>query len=76
MRKSFIAIAIGATLTAGFMAGCSSTETKAPNVISVQTQNPLFQASNLQYQAPDFSLIKNEHFAPALEQGMAEQYQE
>ena len=28
MRKSFIAIAIGATLTAGFMAGCSSTETK------------------------------------------------
>ncbi|MBO6226793.1 MAG: dipeptidyl carboxypeptidase II, partial [Shewanella sp.] len=76
MRKRFIAIAIGATLTAGFMAGCSNTESKAPNAMSVQVQNPLFQVSSLQYQAPDFSLIKNEHFTPALEQGMAEHYQE
>lgn len=76
MRKRFIAIAIGATLIAGFMAGCSNTENKAPNAMSVQAQNPLFQVSSLQYQAPDFSLIKNEHFTPALEQGMAEHYQE
>ncbi|WAL80281.1 M3 family metallopeptidase [Shewanella sp. DAU305] len=76
MRKRFIAIAIGATLTAGFMAGCSNTESKAPNAMSVQVQNPLFQVSSLQYQAPDFSLIKNEHFTPALEQGMTEHYQE
>ncbi|MCD8558291.1 MAG: M3 family metallopeptidase [Shewanella xiamenensis] len=76
MRKSFIAIAIGATLMTGALAGCSSQDTKAANVTAVQTQNPLFQASTLQYQAPDFSVIKDEHFQPALEQGIKEQYQE
>ncbi|VEE63623.1 Peptidyl-dipeptidase dcp [Shewanella putrefaciens] len=76
MRKSFIAIAIGATLMTGALAGCSTQDTKAANVTAVQTQNPLFQASTLQYQAPDFSVIKDEHFQPALEQGIKEQYQE
>lgn len=76
MRKSFIAIAIGATLMTGAMTGCSSQDTKATNVTAVQTQNPLFQASTLQYQAPDFNAIKDEHFQPALEQGIKEQYQE
>lgn len=76
MRKSFIAIAIGATLMTGALAGCSTQDTKATNVTAVQTQNPLFQASTLQYQAPDFSVIKDEHFQPALEQGIKEHYQE
>lgn len=76
MRKSFIAIAIGATLVTGTLAGCSSQDTKAANVSAVQTQNPLLQASTLQYQAPDFSVIKDEHFKPALEQGIKEHYQE
>lgn len=76
MRKSFIAIAIGATLMTGALAGCSSQDTKAVNVTAVQTKNPLFQASTLQYQAPDFSVIKDEHFQPALEQGIKEHYQE
>lgn len=76
MRKSFIAIAIGATLMTGALAGCNSQDTKAVNAAAVQTQNPLLQASVLQYQAPDFSLIKDEHFQPALEQGMKEHYQE
>ncbi len=76
MRKSFIAIAIGATLMTGALAGCSTQDTKAANVTAVQTQNPLLQASTLQYQAPDFSVIKDEHFQPALEQGIKEQYQE
>lgn len=76
MRKSFIAIAIGATLMTGALAGCSTQDTKATNVTAVQTQNPLFQASTLQYQAPDFNVIKDEHFQPALEQGIKEHYQE
>ncbi|MFB2655569.1 M3 family metallopeptidase [Shewanella xiamenensis] len=76
MRKSFVAIAIGATLMTVALAGCSTQDTKAANVTAVQTQNPLFQASTLQYQAPDFSVIKDEHFQPALEQGIKEQYQE
>ena len=65
MRKSFIAIAIGATLMTGALAGCSTQDTKATNVTAVQTQNPLFQASTLQYQEPDFSVIKDEHLQPA-----------
>jgi peptidyl-dipeptidase Dcp len=33
-------------------------------------ENPLLTASNLPYGAPDFTKIKNEHFQPAIEQGM------
>ena len=32
--------------------------------------NPLLQRSSLQYQAPAFDLIKNEHFKPAFEYGL------
>ena len=32
--------------------------------------NPLLQKSNLQYQAPRFDLIKDEHFKPAFEYGL------
>ena len=44
------------------------------NSITAQTQpkmnNPLLQKSTLQYQAPAFNLIKNEHFKPAFEIGL------
>ena len=36
----------------------------------VKMTNPLLQKSTLQYQAPDFSLIKDEHFKPAFEYGL------
>jgi peptidyl-dipeptidase Dcp len=32
--------------------------------------NPLLQRSSLQYQAPPFNLIKDEHFKPAFEEGL------
>nr|WP_232732661.1 M3 family metallopeptidase [Cellulophaga sp. RHA19] len=35
--------------------------------------NPLLVESKLPYGAPDFTLIKNEHFKPALQQGIAAQ---
>lgn len=35
-------------------------------------ENPLLTASTLPYGAPDFTKIKNEHFQPAIEQGMTE----
>jgi peptidyl-dipeptidase Dcp len=38
--------------------------------------NPLLQESTLPYQFPPFDQIKNEHFQPAIEQGMAEQLKE
>ncbi|MBC5839394.1 M3 family metallopeptidase [Flavobacterium sp. F-392] len=37
----------------------------------VKMTNPLLQKSALQYQAPNFSLIKDEHFKPAFEYGLA-----
>ncbi|MGL4612904.1 MAG: M3 family metallopeptidase [Shewanella sp.] len=76
MHKRFIAIAITATLTGGLaMSGCSY-NTSAPNAVTTQISNPLLAPSTLQYQAPNFSLIKDEHFKPALEQGITENYQE
>lgn len=38
--------------------------------------NPLLQPSTLPYQIPPFDKIRNEHFQPAIEQGMAEQLKE
>ena len=39
-------------------------------------ENPLLTESSLPYGAPDFTKIKNEHFQPAIEQGMKEQMEE
>ncbi|MCG9730884.1 M3 family metallopeptidase [Shewanella sp. Isolate13] len=74
MHKTLVAAAIAATLA---LTGCSSTApTQHSNVEMVQTQNPFLQASKLQYEAPDFTQIKDEHFQPALERGIKEHYQE
>ncbi|GIU13291.1 M3 family metallopeptidase [Shewanella sp. MBTL60-007] len=74
MHKTLVAAAIAATLA---LSGCSSTTpTQHSNVEMVQTQNPFLQASKLQYEAPDFTQIKDEHFQPALERGIKEHYQE
>jgi peptidyl-dipeptidase Dcp len=40
------------------------------------TSNPLFTESKLPFQLPPFDKIKDEHFQPALEQGMAEDLKE
>nr|WP_245980358.1 M3 family metallopeptidase [Flavobacterium aquicola] len=39
-------------------------------------KNPLLQKSTLQYQAPDFSAIKDEHFKPAFDYGLKINVQE
>ena len=41
-----------------------------------QTVNPLLAPSTLPYQLPPFAEIREEHYGPALEQGMAEQLAE
>ena len=38
---------------------------------SVKMTNPLLQKSKLQYQAPNFKIIKDQHFKPAFEYGLA-----
>jgi peptidyl-dipeptidase Dcp len=40
------------------------------------TENPLLKESTLDFHYPPFDQIKDEHFAPAYEQGMAEQLKE
>ncbi|WP_084960077.1 M3 family metallopeptidase [Thermoactinospora rubra] len=40
------------------------------------TENPFFAPSSLPYQLPDFAAIREEHFLPAFERGMAEQLAE
>ncbi len=46
------------------------TQTTSAQSNEVKMTNPLLQKSTLQYQAPDFSLIKDEHFKPAFEYGL------
>ncbi|MEO8378263.1 MAG: M3 family metallopeptidase [Acidobacteriota bacterium] len=47
---------------------------KAPAAASAE--NPFFAASTLQYEAPPFDRIKDEHYKPALEEGMKRQMAE
>ncbi|MGS0690784.1 M3 family metallopeptidase [Shewanella sp. 0m-4] len=73
MHKTLIAAAITATLA---LSACSTTSTQNSSAPMVQTQNPFLQASQLQYETPDFSKINDEHFQPALELGIKDHYQE
>ncbi len=46
------------------------------NAVALSSDNPLAKPSTLPYQAPPLDKIKNEHFGPAIEEGMAEQIKE
>ncbi|WP_417356167.1 M3 family metallopeptidase [Gallaecimonas pentaromativorans] len=81
MRKTLVAIAIGASLS---LAACSDNKeqapqaaqadtVKAPQTAAAEATNPLFQKSSLQYEAPEFDKIKLSDYTPAFEKGMAEQ---
>ncbi|WP_028889205.1 M3 family metallopeptidase [Tenacibaculum ovolyticum] len=48
-------------------------ETKKGNKTSMTVENPLLVKSTLDYGAPDFTKIKNEHFMPAILEGMKQQ---
>ncbi|MBA3387677.1 MAG: M3 family metallopeptidase, partial [Chthoniobacterales bacterium] len=56
----------------------ASTSASDPNLAenSSANPNPLLTESTLPYQLPPFDKINNEHFQPAIEQGMAEQLKE
>jgi len=43
---------------------------------TIESDNPLLEPSSLPFEAPDFSIIKNEHFLTAFKFGMAQQIQE
>ncbi|RUO77916.1 M3 family metallopeptidase [Idiomarina seosinensis] len=82
MRKTIVAVAIGAALS---LSACSDNEqqgtanqaeseasTEQAQQQAAEQQNPFFEASSLQYQAPDFNAIEFAHFKPAFERGMEE----
>src|SRR5438105_3494792 len=50
-------------------------ESPAPSPVSM-IENPLLKESSLDFHYPPFDRIKDEHYAPAYEQGMAEQLKE
>ncbi|SEI11381.1 peptidyl-dipeptidase Dcp [Rheinheimera pacifica] len=80
MRKTLIATAVGTVLaltacsdnTAPQQTDTTQTQTQqdAAPVADVTSTNPLFAKSMLQYEAPNFTEIKDEHFLPAFEEGM------
>ncbi|MDO9552169.1 M3 family metallopeptidase [Rhodonellum sp.] len=66
MNKTIIAlVAAGATIY-----GCSKAEEKTADM------NPFFEAYNTPFEVPPFDLIKNEHFVPALQDGIKKQQEE
>ena len=78
MRKTLIATTVAAALA---LAACSDnsapaqTETQQPaaevtTAAEVVSANPLMSKSTLQYEAPDFNAIKDEHYLSAFEEGM------
>lgn len=76
MRKTLLAVAVGAAVSLGACSDAnnsSTTENQAAATDSSQQEtvtNPFFEASSLQYQAPDFDAIEFKHFEPAFERGM------
>ncbi|GAA0784819.1 MULTISPECIES: M3 family metallopeptidase [Pseudomonadati] len=77
MRKALLAASIATSLMATGCSIANDTSTAQTTLTqNIQMQNPLLTPSSLQYQAPDFSIIKDAHFQPALEQGIKEHYQQ
>ena len=82
MRKSSsISCAIFFTLllTASLLTpsvSAADKETKVTKQSPAMTDNPLLKESTLPYHYPPFDQIKDEHYEPAYEQGMAEELKE
>lgn len=64
MKKNIILLAVSI-----FTLSCGTKETKKEKEMTI-TENPLLAKSTLPYGAPDFTKIKNEHFLPAILEGM------
>jgi len=74
-----LALAISATALVACDKNSSSTPTatdKAPMSADASQDNPFFEPSPLPLQFPQFDKIKDSHFAPAFDRGMAEQVKE
>src|SRR5690554_8214727 len=54
------------------LASCNDADKKTTKDDAAMEDNPFLVESTLPYYAPDFSKIKNEHYRPALLQGIEE----
>lgn len=71
-RSTYILI----LLTLAAMPICGRAETASSPTAEPMTENPLLKESKLDFHYPPFDKIKEEHFFPAYEQGIAEQLKE
>ncbi|AZZ97067.1 M3 family metallopeptidase [Pseudoalteromonas sp. R3] len=78
MMKKLLALAVSSALLVTACTGGDRTSglQKGAASATVTEGNPLLVSSTLQYQSPDFNTVSDAHFAPAFEQGMAEQIAE
>ncbi len=67
---------LSALSTALLFTACLCLAVEPPPANPLPAANPLLARSPLPYQLPPFALIKDEHFLPAFEQGMAENLKE
>ena len=77
--KSRLALALAAALgLSGPLAAAepAAAQPASPAATAPMAANPFFAPSTLPYKLPPFDKIKNEHFAPAFDQGMKEQLAE
>lgn len=62
---------------AALLVGCSTQDTPTENTtMDTLADNPLLQPSTLPFQAPHFDRIKDEHFRPAIIEGMRRHLEE
>ena len=71
---------LGLTLLMTFVAGCGGgnppEQTVSPTASENEPVNPFLVESDLPYGMPRFDLIRDEHYVPAFERGMAEEMSE
>jgi len=75
-RLVFATASLAAALASGCAPSVSTTTTTSAPAPATGAANPLFVESDLPYHAPRFDLIRNEHYQPALEEGMRERLAE
>lgn len=75
MKKNVLSLFLISTLLLN--TGCNTMKTNPaaskPVVNATLASNPFMKKSSLQYQAPEFDKIKDEHFRPAFEYGLQQQ---
>jgi peptidyl-dipeptidase Dcp len=76
VKSTFAQAARGLTLVMTHVAAISVIAQTSPVQNSKITDNPLLTESSLPYHIPPFDKIKEEHFAPAIEEGMREELKE